>query len=51
MLYGIADCELHAFVQADEQKNVQEFYWVQFEAYIQPGRICTTNMIRRGTSR
>jgi hypothetical protein len=34
MLYGIADCELHAFVQADEQKNVQEFYWVQFEAYI-----------------
>ena len=34
VLYGIADCELHAFVQADEQKNVQELYWVQFEGYI-----------------
>jgi hypothetical protein len=34
VLYGIADCELHAFVQADEQKNVQEVYWVQFEGYI-----------------
>jgi hypothetical protein len=34
VLYGIADCELHAFVQADEQKNVQELYCVQFEGYI-----------------
>ena len=34
VLYGIADCELHAFVEADEQKNVQELYWVQFEGYI-----------------
>ena len=34
VLYGIADCELHAFAQADEQKNVQELYWVQFEGYI-----------------
>jgi hypothetical protein len=34
VLYGIADCELHAFVQADEQKNVQQLYWVQFEGYI-----------------
>ena len=34
VLYGIADCELHTFVKADEQKNVQELYWVQFEAYI-----------------
>jgi hypothetical protein len=34
VLYGIADCELHAFVKADEQKNVQELYWVQFEACI-----------------
>jgi hypothetical protein len=34
VLYGIADCELHAFVKADEQKNVQELYWVQFESYI-----------------
>ena len=34
VLYGIADCELHAFVKSDEQKNVQELYWVQFEGYI-----------------
>jgi hypothetical protein len=34
VLYGIADCELHAFVEADERKNVQRFYWVQFESYL-----------------
>lgn len=34
VLYGIADCELHAFLQADEHKNVQALYWVQFEGYI-----------------
>jgi hypothetical protein len=34
VLYGIADCELHAFAKTDEQKNVQELYWVQFEGYI-----------------
>ena len=34
VLYGIADCELHAFVKPDEQKNVQELYWAQFEGYI-----------------
>jgi hypothetical protein len=34
VLYDIADCELHAFVEADQQKNVQRLYWVQFEAYI-----------------
>jgi hypothetical protein len=34
VLYGIADCELHAFVDADAQKNVQRLYWVQFEAYV-----------------
>ncbi len=33
-LYGIADCELHAFVEADAQKNVQRLYWVQFEGYV-----------------
>jgi hypothetical protein len=33
VLYGIADCELHAFVEADAQKNVQRLYWVQFEGY------------------
>jgi len=34
VLYGIADCELHAFVEADEQKNVQQLYWIQFESYL-----------------
>jgi hypothetical protein len=34
ILYKIADCELHAFVEADEQKNVQRLYWIQFEGYI-----------------
>jgi hypothetical protein len=34
ILYGIADCELHAFVEADAQKNVQRLYWVQFEGYV-----------------
>jgi hypothetical protein len=34
VLYGIADCELHAFVEADAQKNVERLYWVQFEGYL-----------------
>jgi hypothetical protein len=34
VLYGVADCELHAFVEADAQKSVQRLYWVQFEQYL-----------------
>jgi hypothetical protein len=34
VLYDIADCELHAFVEADAQKKVQHLYWVQFEGYL-----------------
>jgi len=34
VLYGMADCELHAFVDVDAQKNVQRLYWVQFEGYL-----------------
>ena len=34
VLYGIADCELHAFVDADNQKQVQQLYWIQFEGYL-----------------
>jgi hypothetical protein len=33
-LYGMADCELHAFVEADPAKNVHKLYWVQFESYL-----------------
>jgi hypothetical protein len=34
VLYGIADCELHAFVDADTRKNVRRLFWVQFEGYL-----------------
>jgi hypothetical protein len=34
ILYDIADCELHAFVEADAHKNVQRLYWIQFEGYL-----------------
>jgi len=34
VLYHMADCELHAFVDADPRKNVQRLYWVQFEGYL-----------------
>jgi hypothetical protein len=34
VLYGMADCELHAFVEADKEQKVQQLYWVQFEGYL-----------------
>jgi hypothetical protein len=34
ILYGVADCEIHVFVEADEQKNIQRFYWLQFESFL-----------------
>ena len=34
VLFGIANCQLFVFVDADEQKSVQRLYWVQFEGYI-----------------
>ena len=30
----IADCELYAFVEVDDEKNVQRLYWIQFEDYL-----------------
>ena len=33
-LYGIADCELHAFVDANKQRQVKQLYWIQFEGYL-----------------
>jgi hypothetical protein len=33
-LYGVADCELHAFVDADARHNVRRLYWVPFEGYL-----------------
>ena len=34
ILYDIADCELHAFVEADTASNVHRLYWIQFEGYL-----------------
>jgi hypothetical protein len=34
VLYGIADCELHVWVEADAEKRVSRLYWVQFEKYL-----------------
>jgi hypothetical protein len=34
ILYDIADCELHVFVEADALRNVQQLYWIQFEGYL-----------------
>jgi hypothetical protein len=34
VLYGIADCELHVFVDLDRKKNLERLYWVQFEQYV-----------------
>jgi len=34
VLQDIADCELYAFVEVDDQKNVQRLYWIQFEDYL-----------------
>jgi hypothetical protein len=38
-LHGVADCEIHVFVEADASKQVQRLYWIQFEAFLptQPG--------------
>ncbi len=34
VLYGMADCELYAFVEADHERKVERLYWVQFEGYL-----------------
>lgn len=33
-LYGVADCELHVFVEATRDRRVRRLYWVQFESYL-----------------
>lgn len=51
VLYGIADCELYAFVEADSRKNVQRLYWIQFEGYLpsKPELAHTYDSPRRAT--
>jgi hypothetical protein len=34
ILFTVADCEIHVFVEANAQKNVQRFYWIQFEGFL-----------------
>lgn len=34
VLYDVADCEIHVFVEADAQKKIKRIFWIQFEAYI-----------------
>jgi hypothetical protein len=34
ILGGFDDCELHAFVDADQQQTVRRLYWIQFESYV-----------------
>lgn len=33
-LYGVADAEIHVFVEADAARRMQRLYWVQFESYL-----------------
>jgi hypothetical protein len=33
-LYDVADAEIYMFVEADDNKKVQRYYWIQFEAYL-----------------
>jgi hypothetical protein len=33
-LYDVADCELHLFVEVDDDKQVERLYWIQFEGYL-----------------
>ena len=34
ILYDIADCELHVFVEAGAERRVRRLYWIQFEGYL-----------------
>jgi hypothetical protein len=34
ILYDVADCELHVWIEANQDKVVNRLYWVQFEAFL-----------------
>jgi hypothetical protein len=34
ILYDVADCEIHLFVEADATRTVKRWFWIQFEGYI-----------------
>ncbi|HYD12783.1 MAG TPA: hypothetical protein VEC11_08040 [Allosphingosinicella sp.] len=33
-LYGVADAEIHVYVEADAQRRLTRLYWIQFESYL-----------------
>ncbi len=33
-LYGVADAEIHVFVEADARRRASKLYWIQFESYL-----------------
>lgn len=33
-LFGVADCEIHLFVEAGPDRRVRRLYWVHFESYL-----------------
>jgi len=33
-LYGVADAEVHVFIEADAAKRMKKLYWIQFESYL-----------------
>jgi hypothetical protein len=34
ILYNVARCEIHLFIEADEQGQFKRLYWVQYEGYL-----------------
>lgn len=34
ILYDVARCEIHLYVEADESRLVRRLYWLQFEGYL-----------------
>ncbi len=33
-LYGVADCEIHVFIEADADRRMRRLWWIQFESYL-----------------
>ena len=33
-LYGVADCEIHVFIEADADRRMKRLWWIQFESYL-----------------
>ena len=33
-LYGVADCEIHVFIEVDADRRMRRLWWIQFESYL-----------------